>query len=83
MCYGMLPITKAVMLVVVSFFVLLGVTKADSKNLKKFGRLIACALWTIAVFMVLSSFCPSNMGGMGKRCPLDKFDRGQKMMKCW
>ncbi len=77
--YGLMPIVQAVLLSVVSFFVLVAVTKTESKNLQKFGRLLACALWTIAVVMVVSTFFFSGTSkrGLMYKCPL-----GQKMMKC-
>jgi len=59
MIYGsmMAPhmLAKAFLLVVVSFFTLLGASKAESKGLKKFGNLLATAMWAIATVIVATT----------------------------
>jgi len=74
-CYGMFPIVKALLLLVVSFFVLIGVTKADSKRLKQFGRILAVALWLVSVCVIT---CSLFSGPSGKKC---SSMRKMKMMK--
>jgi len=74
-CYGILPIVKALMLLVVSFFVLLGVTKTDSKNLKQFGRILAIILMTISAYVFIASFAVDLLG---KQCP---FNYKMQMMR--
>ncbi|MCF7907699.1 MAG: hypothetical protein K9L86_02340 [Candidatus Omnitrophica bacterium] len=51
--YAMLM--KAVGLVIVSFFVLLGASKTDSENLKKFGRVLAITIWLLALSSVVGA----------------------------
>ncbi len=48
-------ILHAVIILVVSFFVLLGVSKADSIGLRTFGRMLAFTLWVIAVYLIVFS----------------------------
>ena len=49
---GIFPISHALFILAVSFFVLLGATKAESRVLKEFGRLIAIALWIVAIYLI-------------------------------
>lgn len=48
-----LPIIPAVGMFTISFFVLLGVSKADSKGLKQLGRLIALTLWITSIYLIV------------------------------
>ncbi len=48
-------LAKAFVLIVVSFFTLLGASKADSKGLKKFGNLLAVAMWAVAAVILAST----------------------------
>ena len=50
---GLFLLKKAFLLVVLSFFVLLGASKADSPGLKKFGRLLATAMLAMALAAVI------------------------------
>ncbi len=50
---GILTIIPATVFLTVSFFVLFTVTKAESLNLKKFGKLIAVLLWISAGLFLL------------------------------
>ncbi len=52
---GYAMLMKAIGLVVVSFFVLLGASKADSSKLQKFGRILAFTLWLLAICSVVSA----------------------------
>ena len=46
-------IIQAVIALVISFFVLLGVSKTDSIGLRTFGRILAFTLWVIAVYLIV------------------------------
>ena len=48
-------LVKAFFLMVLSFFTLLEASKADSQGLKKFGRLLAAAMWAIAAVTVAAT----------------------------
>ena len=74
------PIVKAVLLIVVSFFVLLGVSKAESKNLKTLGRMLAITLWIISASAII---CSIFSGYADKYPKLNKYHHKYKMMKCW
>lgn len=72
---------KAFLLVVLSFFTLLGVSKTDSKGLKKFGRLLVSAMWAIAAIIVVTSIYSMVTG---KSCSLSKkgsYKKHYQMMK--
>jgi cell division protein FtsW (lipid II flippase) len=49
----MLLVEKVMLALVVSFFVLIGVTRTDSKNLKTFGRILAITLCLIAILATI------------------------------
>lgn len=75
----MFLVEKVMLLLVVSFFVLVGVTKTDSKNLKTFGRILAMTFWIIAICaticLVYSGYC--------EKCPkLHGHYYKSEMMKC-
>lgn len=53
------------MLLVVSFFVLATVSKVDSKNLKKFGRVLAIILIIVAAYIFILFFI-SELLGIGR-----------------
>lgn len=48
-------LVEGIFLVIVSFFVLLGVSKTDSKKLAAFGRMITLTLWLLAVCSVVGA----------------------------
>jgi len=50
---GLFLLKKAFFLVVLSFFVLLGASKADSEGLKKFGKVLAVIMWALALAAVV------------------------------
>jgi len=50
---GLFPLTPAILLLTVSFFVLFAASKTDSKALKTFGTTIAVLLWIIAGLMLI------------------------------
>lgn len=47
-----LPIIPAVGMFTISFFVLLGASKTESKKLKEFGKLIAITLWVTSIYLI-------------------------------
>jgi hypothetical protein len=47
-----LPIIPAVGMFTISFFVLLGASKTDSRGLKELGRLIAIVLWITSIYLI-------------------------------
>lgn len=71
-------IIKAVLLLVVSFFVLVGVTKTESKNLKTFGRILAITLWIISAVSIIFSIYLSNTTSRLPR--MHKYHPMHKMM---
>ena len=60
MCYGLLFII-ALLLVVVSFFVLIALKKTDSKKLKIFGYILAVLLWISVIFILVGHFYVMKM----------------------
>lgn len=73
-------VVKAVLLLVVSFFVLVVVTKTDSKSLKTFGRILAITLWIISASAILYAMF-SDYSGRYNRMHKEYFK--SKTMKCW
>ena len=73
---GLHLLAKAVLVFAVSFFVLLGVNKTESKGLKQFGRIIAFAMWVIAVVTIVSVVYCSIMSvacpGKASACKMKK-----------
>ncbi len=51
---GLFMAAKILFLLVVSFFILLSITKIKSKKLQQFGRLLAVSIWILSAFMVLN-----------------------------
>ena len=49
---GVFSLVHAVVLLVVSFFVLLAARKSDSQNIKTFGYVIAALLWVSAALVL-------------------------------
>ena len=75
---GIGPIVKGLFMLAVSFFVLLGVTKTDSRGLQQFGRIIAASLFIIAIFsMVATTLLGFKCSGPGKMQYKDMY---KKMM---
>ncbi len=68
---GMFFVFHAVMLLVISFFVLIGASKVDSLGLRTFGRMLAFALWVLAVYLIAFSI----YGGYLQRVSLHKEGR--------
>ena len=58
---GMFLIFQAVIILVISFFVLLGTSRANSKGLRQFGRILAFTLWMLAVYLFILSVYMQNM----------------------
>ena len=48
---GLFTIIPTTMFLMVSFFVMLGVEKAERANLKKFGKVVAVLLWLCAAII--------------------------------
>jgi uncharacterized membrane protein len=67
MGYGVFTLVHAVILLVVSFFVLSAVIKSDSRGLKAFGYVIVALLWICALLVF-------SKGIVGKRCVM--MDKG-------
>jgi len=75
------PIIKGVLLLVVSFFVLIGVTKVGSQRIKKFGRILAIVLWILSACMMICSVYLSACGKSSSQKYL-KYHKYNSMMKC-
>jgi|GEM_PF-6614461 len=68
---------KVLMLLVLSFFVLLGASKADTEGLKKFGRILAMLMWVAVVALIaLSAYKVTT----GKNCRSGKQSQKRMMM---
>ncbi|MBU2044489.1 MAG: hypothetical protein KJ619_04625 [Candidatus Omnitrophica bacterium] len=68
---------KILMLLVLSFFVLLGASKADSEGLKKFGRILAMLMWVAVVAIIaLTAYRTTT----GKSCRFKKQSQKRMMM---
>jgi hypothetical protein len=60
---GLIPVT---MILMVSFFVLLGASKAESKGLKSWGMIVSVLLWICAATVFVGSIAASaGRGPMG------------------
>lgn len=55
MILGVFPLVVAVLLLVVSFFVLVVVTKTESKSLQSFGRILAITLCIFATISIITT----------------------------
>lgn len=79
---GFLSMIPATMMVTVSFFVLFAVSKADQKQLKAFGWVIAGLLWLCALLVLTSGLYMSSMSGkmMGKCMMMQKSGGMMQMM---
>ncbi|UCH12830.1 MAG: hypothetical protein JSW18_02510 [Candidatus Omnitrophota bacterium] len=64
--YGISPVINVLILLVVSFFVLLAIPKADSRNIKQFGRAVVIAILITALYLAGISIY-SNL--KGDSCP--------------
>lgn len=71
---GVFGLVHAVILLVVSFFVLSAAIKSDSKGLKAFGYVIVALLWICALLVF-------SKGIVGKRCVMmDKMNMMSETM---
>ncbi len=59
---SLMIIAKVLFMLVVSFFILVTVTKLKSKELKQFGKLLAIAIWILSAFMVLNLLAMTMYG---------------------
>ena len=77
---GFFSMVPATMMITVSFFVLFAVSKADQKQLKAFGWVVAGLLWLCALLVLTSGLYMSSMSGkmMGK-CMMMQKDKGGMM----
>ena len=64
--YVLFPAVNAMLLLVLSFFVLVGVSKTDSKTLKSFGRILTVILWAIAACLIAVTLYLNYSGAKGK-----------------
>lgn len=78
---GLFAIMKTLLLLIVSFFILVAVSKVESQKLKKFGRILAIVLWVIAGCVIVCTFYLSVTGNYRSFAP-HSFHK-YKMMKCW
>jgi hypothetical protein len=70
---GIMAMAKALLTLAVSFFVLLGVTKTDSKGLQQFGRIVGAGLFILAIFsLAISLYAGLKWGYQGKTMPYKK-----------
>jgi len=67
MCGGVFGLVHAVILLVVSFFVLSAAVKSDSKALKAFGYVIVALLWICALLVF-------SKGLTGRRSMMEKMN---------
>ncbi|HRW58755.1 MAG TPA: hypothetical protein P5048_03965 [Chlamydiales bacterium] len=61
----LIPITIALLLVVISFFVLVTLKKVESNALKVFGYVLAVFLWIFAIYILVPRFSGMHMNGQG------------------
>lgn len=66
--FGLYGLVKAMLLFVLSFFVLFAVDKTTTESLKKIGRALAISLCIIAVTLIALSLCTKLKGQYS--CPL-------------
>lgn len=78
---GFLSMIPATMMITVSFFVLFAVSKADQKQLKAFGWVVAGLLWLCALTVLTTGMYMSSLSGkmMGK-CMMMQKGQGGGMM---
>jgi len=73
MFLGIKAIAKALLVLAVSFFVLLGVTKTESRRLQQFGRIIAIGLFLVAILSIVCTlYLGIIYGGSPKYMPFKK-----------
>ena len=74
---SLLLLKKAFIMLVLSFFVLLGSSKADSEGLKKFGKFLAIIMWAAALASVIFW---GYKAFTGKSCGSMEYQRQKQMM---
>lgn len=62
MLSGLFPVVKALLMLIVSFFVLFAVSRTESKRLKQFGRILAVTLCIIAAYLIIIALYLSVTG---------------------
>ena len=65
MLLGLFPLVPAVLILTLSFFVLVTVSKIDSKALQSFGRILAAVL---CIFAALAMITHISFSIGGRRC---------------
>ena len=71
--FGLYKIIKALGLLVVAFFVLLGASKTNSKGLKQFGKFLAIALSAVGAILIVCAVYSSLTGSPRKfKGPMSK-----------
>ena len=53
--FGAFPVISILVLLMLSFFVLLAIPKAETKKLKQFGRVIVIISWITALYLIAIS----------------------------
>ncbi|UCD15582.1 MAG: hypothetical protein JSV34_00590 [Candidatus Omnitrophota bacterium] len=81
MCYLFNPTIKALGLLTVSFFLLFAVSNTKSNNLRKFGRVLAVALWIVAAYLIIIGTYSSLTGEDYLYKYKSKFYKGKKYYK--
>ncbi|MEW5757975.1 MAG: hypothetical protein AB1755_00680 [Candidatus Omnitrophota bacterium] len=78
-CCAIMPIIKAVFMLVLAFFVFLAVSKTELKGLKLFGKILGVILLILAGYMIAMNVCSRMSNG---RCPMKyNKDKGNIHMK--
>ena len=62
MLEGIFPIIHVVIILVTSFFILLGVAHTESKGLKHFGRILAFTLWIMSLYIIIFAVYLNALG---------------------
>jgi hypothetical protein len=80
---GLFAVIPAAVLLTISFFVLLGVRKAESQGLRAFGYVIAALLWAAVLLVISSGIYMMSTGRPPMICPMQQMMQGQMqgMMK--
>jgi hypothetical protein len=60
---GLMALVPATMFLMISFFVLLGASKAEGKGLKSFGKVIAVLLWLCSLMVFTGGMVMTAKGG--------------------
>ena len=64
---GLFLVAIIVFMLVVSFFILITVTKIKSKKLQQFGKLLAVSIWILSAFMIFDLLVMTMYDGSCKK----------------